>query len=119
MIYIATLINVCLLVTGQILFKWGLEAVGGFSVAKIFSIVFQPWIILGLMLYVVATVVWFYVLSKANLSLAYPLQSISYVIGLFASRFILHESIPATRWMGVLVIMLGVALVAYQPKVHA
>ncbi|MCL6445331.1 MAG: EamA family transporter [Alicyclobacillus sp.] len=118
MIYVVIFLNVCLLVTGQVLFKWGLEAVGGVSVANLAALMLNPWILLGLVLYVVATVLWFYVLSKVSLSLAYPLQSLSYVLGQFASRFVLHESVPWTRWAGVCVILLGVAIVAYQPRVH-
>lgn len=116
MVYLVILINVCLLVLGQLFFKWGLEAAGGFSLSNLFTAIFNPWIILGLVLYVLATLLWFYVLARVPLSLAYPMQSISYVLGLFVSRFILHETIPWTRWTGVVIILLGVAIVAYQPK---
>lgn len=118
MVYVALLLNVCLLVTGQIFFKWGLKAAGGFSLERILHIIFNPWILAGLVLYVVATVLWFYVLVKLPLSTAYPMQAISYILSLFVSRFLFHESIPWTRATGVAVILLGVALVAYQPRVH-
>lgn len=117
MIYVAIIINVCLLVTGQVLFKWGISSTaGGFSWSNLLTLLINPWIVLGLALYVVATVLWFYVLSKAPLSLAYPLQSLSYLLGLFVSRYVLHESVPWTRWVGVLIILAGVAVVAWQPR---
>ena len=43
--------------------------------------------------------------------MAYPLISISYIFGVLAARFVFHETIPLTRWIGVLVIIVGVFLV--------
>lgn len=118
MIYLILLINVLLLVSGQVLFKWGLEASpSGLSIRSISVTLLNPWILLGLVLYAVATLLWFYVLKRAPLSLAYPIQSLSYVLGLLVSRYVFHETIPWTRWVGVLVILFGVAIVAYQPRI--
>jgi undecaprenyl phosphate-alpha-L-ara4N flippase subunit ArnE len=58
-----------------------------------------------------AMIIWVYVLKKYDFSLAYPLVSLSYVFGLLASYFIFHETIYWTRWVGVLVILIGVFLV--------
>ena len=55
-----------------------------------------------------ATVIWMYILKHFELSVAYPLISISYVFGMLASIFIFHEVVPATRWIGVGLIMAGV-----------
>jgi len=57
-----------------------------------------------------ASLLWFYILRHHTLSLAYPLLSISYIFGLLASILILHEPVPPVRWLGVLLIMSGVAL---------
>ncbi|MBX5436618.1 MAG: EamA family transporter [Alicyclobacillaceae bacterium] len=120
MIYLCILLNVGLLVSGQICFKWGLAPAAGRAGANaVAAIALNPWIWTGLALYVVATAVWFYVLARAPLSVAYPLQSLSYLLGLFASRFVLHEPVPWTRWMGVCIILAGVALVAYIPRTGA
>jgi drug/metabolite transporter (DMT)-like permease len=117
MIYFVVLANVCLLVAGQVFFKWGLESLkGGLTLSNLVPLFLNPWILLGLALYVLATVVWFYVLSKLPLSVAYPLQSFSYVLGLLASRFVLHETVHWSRWAGVLIILIGVAVIAHQPS---
>jgi len=55
-----------------------------------------------------ATVIWMYILKRFELSVAYPLISISYVFGMLASVFIFHEVVPLTRWIGVGLIMIGV-----------
>ena len=56
--------------------------------------------------------IWMYVLKKYEFSLAYPLLSISYIIGLLAAYFIFHETIPLTRWIGVIIVMIGVFFIA-------
>jgi len=58
-----------------------------------------------------ASLIWFYVLKKFEFSIAYPLISISYIFGVIAAYFVFHETIPWTRWLGVLIIMLGVYFV--------
>lgn len=108
------LFNVLLLTSGQILWKKGLLQVGGINVGNISQVMFSPLILAGLALYAMATVVWFVVLSKADLSYAYPLQSMAYILGVLAAWFIFKEVIPPTRWLGVLVIIAGVALVSYK-----
>ena len=60
-------------------------------------------------------VIWLMVLSRASLSFAYPFASLSYLVIVLASRFILHESVPPLRWAGVGLIMVGIVLVAQTP----
>ncbi|CAB3395462.1 EamA family transporter [Kyrpidia spormannii] len=112
MIYLLLLFNIVLLVAGQVCFKVGLGQVGGLHLNNVAETFFSPWILLGLLLYVAATVAWFAVLSRLSLSIAYPLQSLSYVLGVVAAAWIFHEAVPPVRWLGVLVILVGVALIA-------
>lgn len=107
------LFNVVLLTAGQILWKMGLNRIGGFSWDNLVRVLMSPLILAGLALYVVATVVWFAVLTRADLSFAYPLQSSAYVLGVIAAWLIFRENIPLTRWLGVLVIVAGVILVSH------
>jgi len=55
-----------------------------------------------------ATIIWMYILKRFELSVAYPLISISYIFGMLASIFIFKEVVPFTRWIGVGLIMAGV-----------
>ena len=61
---------------------------------------------------VAATMLWFYILKHNDLSLVYPLISISYIFGTLAAVFIFHETVPLSRWIGVILIMVGVAFLA-------
>ncbi len=59
-----------------------------------------------------ATFLWFYILRHFPFSAAYPLISISYVLGTLASVVVFHEEIPAVRYAGIALIILGVVLIA-------
>jgi drug/metabolite transporter (DMT)-like permease len=59
-----------------------------------------------------ATVLWMYILKHFEFSVAYPMISISYIFGMLAAVFIFHEAVPASRWIGIGFIMIGVVFVA-------
>ncbi|MWC30290.1 EamA family transporter [Paenibacillus sp. MMS18-CY102] len=107
--YLLLFSNVLLLVAGQILFKWGLQKAGGLQWARI---ALSPTIWSGLALYGFATLLWFAVLTRLPLSVAYPMQSTAYVLGLLAAWFIFGESLSATKLIGCAVILIGVYLIA-------
>lgn len=102
------LLNIILLVFGQILFKLGLQSSGGLNWLRLATSI-HIWS--GLCLYGVATVLWFIVLSKLPLSIAYPLQSFAYVLSLIPAFFLFHETITLTKVIGIAIIMFGAYLV--------
>jgi undecaprenyl phosphate-alpha-L-ara4N flippase subunit ArnE len=55
---------------------------------------------------------WMYILKRYEFSIVYPLTSISFIFSLVAAPWILHESVPLTRWVGVGFILIGVFFVA-------
>ncbi|MGZ9586582.1 EamA family transporter [Paenibacillus marinisediminis] len=101
--------NIILLVIGQILFKIGLQQSGGLQWVKL---ALSPAIWVGLMLYGVATIVWFIVLSRLPLGVAYPMQSLAYVLAMFAAVWLFGEELTLTKVAGVVVILFGVYLIA-------
>ncbi len=72
----------------------------------------NPYVLFALGLYAISVLLWLVVLSRVPLSYAYPMVSLSYVLVILASKWILGESISWIRWVGVLLICLGVALIA-------
>ncbi|MFD0616058.1 EamA family transporter [Paenibacillus sp. GCM10027629] len=112
MAYSMLMLNIILLVAGQIAWKIGLQQSGGIHFGNLFSVLFSPLILLGIALYALATGLWFVVLSRLPLSLAYPLQSLAYAIGIFAAWYVFGESVPLNRWIGAAVIVLGAAMIA-------
>jgi drug/metabolite transporter (DMT)-like permease len=57
-----------------------------------------------------------YLLSQRDVSLIWPLTSLGFVITAMAARLVRHEQVSALRWTGVLIIVLGAALVAWSEQ---
>lgn len=112
-VYSLLFVNIVLLVLGQTLWKIGLTGVEvKLSFISILKLIFSPYIFSGLAIYGVATIIWFYILSKAELSLVYPLQSLSYVLAAMVGLFFFKEHIPTTRWVGLMLIVAGTYFVS-------
>lgn len=107
---ILIIVQSILLVAAQSFLKISVELFGKFSWSlAYFKTVFTTWQFAASgICAVTAMLVWMYVLKHYPFSLAYPLLSISYVIGLLAACFIFHEAVPLTRWIGVFIVMVGV-----------
>ena len=65
----------------------------------------------GFVVYFISALIWISILSKAELSWAFPMLSLSYVLTALLSPMVLHESFSAYRLIGTFVICLGVFLV--------
>jgi len=103
---------VLLLVSGQMLWKIELSKFGNISTGNIVKILFSPNILLGIFIYIIATFVWFYILSKGTFNIVYPLQlSLAAIFGVALSIVFLHESITLTRLGGIICLVIGVFLI--------
>ena len=117
MMFTLLLASVICDVAGQICFKRGVghhadDSAHGF-IGGALQTLRSPWILGGLLIYVLEFVVWFAALSLAPLSLAFPFAALSYCGVVFASRYILHERVSARRWFGTAAIAAGVALICW------
>jgi drug/metabolite transporter (DMT)-like permease len=52
-------------------------------------------------------------ISRLDLSFAYPLLALAFAINPLLARPLLGESIPLERWVGILVIWIGVAIISW------
>ena len=115
---LAVLVSVFLAVVGQLLLKMGMLRVGKFSfnmstlVYQYIKILLNPFVIAGLVSFFVSMLIWLYVLSRMELSLAYPFVALNYILILFGSYFLFKETITPYKMIGVVVIIVGVYLVA-------
>jgi drug/metabolite transporter (DMT)-like permease len=57
-------------------------------------------------------VLWLFALSRANLSFAYPFAALGYVIIVIASILFLDEHVQPVTWVGVVLIISGIVLIA-------
>jgi len=112
---ILVLISVVLGSFGQIFMKMGLKEkpidFTQLASMKLFETLFQKYVFLGIVLYMLAVLLWFAVLSKAELSFAYPLISLAYVLTAFLAIFFFGENITLVRWLGIILILGGVFLI--------
>ena len=115
---LAVLVSVSLAVVGQLLLKIGMLRMGRFFlnistiVPQYTRILLNPFIIAGIISFALSMLVWLYVLSRLELSVAYPFVALNYVLILFASHFLLKETITPVRIIGVAVIVIGVYLIS-------
>jgi len=106
-----SLVQCLFLASGQVFLKLAMTRIDKFSWSRKFFVELATnWQLLasGLSM-AAASLIWFYIIKRFDLSLAYPLISFSYVFGTLAAIFIFHENVTLTRWLGVLFIMIGVA----------
>ena len=112
------LISVLAGALGQILLKKGMGSMGPLTLSMdqvggiLWRIVSNPYVVIGLLIYVCGTLFWLVALSRVDLSYAYPFASLSYVIMLAASWFLFHENITPVRLLGTLIVALGVVVIS-------
>ena len=111
------LISVTTGVAGQTFMKIGVSAPGAADattnvVSLVMLILRSPLVLLGLLFYGVGALAWIAVLSRLDLSLAYPFLALNFVLITLSSRFFLGEVVPSIRWVGILVIIGSILLVA-------
>jgi multidrug transporter EmrE-like cation transporter len=101
---------------GQLFMKMGMQNVGQVSVEQIVTekfaqIATEKFVIAGLLLYVVSVGIWLAVLSRADLSFAYPLIGLSYAVVAVLSVLFLGEHLNTFRIFGIAMIITGVFFV--------
>jgi len=118
MFYIYISIMLIATTSGQIALKYGISSMGEIpsnikdGAIFILSALSKPLVIISLALAFIGSLAWISAISKADLSFAYPFSVLSYVFILLISSLILKEHIPLIRWIGVIIIGIGVFLVS-------
>lgn len=72
----------------------------------------EPWLWIGLVCYGVSVVVWILALSRVDVSIAYPMLSIGYVVNAIAAWAMFGEVMSAMRVTGIGIIIVGVYVLA-------
>lgn len=101
-------------VIGQLAMKAGMNQVGEISrfSLDIFPRLLNFWVIFGLVAYGFAMLIWLMVLAESDLSYAYPMLSLGYILIAFFSYLLFKDSITIPRWIGIFTICFGVWLVS-------
>ncbi len=102
----------------QVLLKQGMLSLGPLSfsaetaIGRIFQIVFNPWVFAGLTMFVISMASHLFVLSKVDLSFAYPFLSLAYVIVAVIAWLLFKEDLGAYKMAGIAFICVGTILIA-------
>ena len=83
---------------------------------SLIAAVFTPWIVLGIALLIGFFASYLTALSWADLTYVLPATAFGNVIVTLLSRFWLHETVSWQRWLGVILITIGVGFVAQGPS---
>ncbi len=113
---IMIVLTVCLNTAGQFMMKAGVNKIGQIGFHNMFGSflkVVSSWFVIGgFISYAVSAVLWIIILSRAELSWAFPMVSLSYVLTALIAPYLLNETFSIQRFVGILVIVAGVFLVS-------
>jgi len=111
--------GVLLNAVAQLLLKAGTNALGGaihLTIGNAFEtfirVASQLPILGGLACYALSLVVWIMGLSRTDVTIAYPMLSLGYVVAALGAWLFLGEAVSPQRLLAIAVIMVGVALLA-------
>jgi drug/metabolite transporter (DMT)-like permease len=104
-------------VAANLLLRGGILLAGGFVLSldrikdQFLGLVRQPMFVAGFLLYGVAALVWFRVLSTEDLSVSYPLLvSLTFVLVTLGAAFFFHEQLSWRKVFGISIILVGFLL---------
>ena len=113
------LMSAGLAVMANLLMRAGVDRAGGFGIdlarihLSLLGLAMQPMFDAGLALYVLASLVWFRVLSSEPLSVAYPVMtSVTFFLVSVGGVVLFRESLNVCKATGLVVIVLGIVLVS-------
>lgn len=113
--YLVLGVNILMGVSGQFLIKLGVNQSGGLEKVGLIKFLLtaftSPFILSGIFLYGLSAILWVIILSKIDLSVAYPSLSLGYILILLVSALFLGESVSAIRFLGVFLIVAGIVFI--------
>jgi uncharacterized membrane protein len=106
--------------TGIVLLKKGMTEIGdvnSVTAAEIFRVVkagvTNHQILLGVFFQALFFGCLLILMSKSDISFLWPLTALSFVFATFAAVIFLHETVSPTRWLGVILIVIGAGFISY------
>lgn len=108
--------SVLLNCAAQLFIRKGMLAVGETGIGNILSnlgaMLANLWLWAAMVCYAISILLWMLVLSRVEVSYAYPFLSIGYVVAAIVGWQFFGESLSPVRIAGILVICLGVVLIS-------
>lgn len=95
---------------GPIYFKKGADKI---DFKKWKTILKNKYLIIGMLVYGLSTLVFIYALTGGELSVLYPFVGLAYVWVCVYSIFLLKEKMNFWKWAGIIIIFAGVSLIGF------
>ncbi len=119
MLIIIFIVGILIGSLGGIVMKMGAAQMGHVQVSTlpqmvgyVFKLLSNPLSFTGLAMYFLAGVIWSYLLIKLDISFVQPILALTYVITPILAIFLLHEHVTLMRWLGIVIVICGVLVVA-------
>lgn len=116
-------VSVCFAVAGQVTLKSAMNEIGRIGAEQVSNAgrtivraTREPRLWAGLALFGISAVFWLVVLSRVDLSVAYPFVGMSYILVVLVSKLFLHEDVTPLRWLGVVIVAVGIAIIGWSFK---
>lgn len=103
---------------GDSLLARGMKQVGNISLQRLPDVILtilNPWVALGIIFLLGFFAAYMTALSWADLTYVLPATSLGYVLLALIAKFLLHEQVTTTRWLGIALISAGVGFVTQGP----
>jgi multidrug transporter EmrE-like cation transporter len=116
--FVMIVFGVLLNAVAQLLLKAGTRVLGvidvraGALVDSALGVATQPYILGGLTCYVLSVAIWIAALSRVDVSIAYPMLSLGYIVNALAAWALFGEALTPAKMAGILVILAGVVILA-------
>lgn len=109
-----TVIAVVAVSIGETLLTKGMKETGdGTWREQLFAAVTNRWVGIGMLLMALYFGLYMAALKMAPLSFVLPITALSFLIGGVLAKFVLHEDVNLTKWIGYFIIMAGVVVVGF------
>ena len=83
----------------------------GNVIKGLIKIIKNKYMILGISLFGLVNLLWLVVVSRVELSYAYPLFSLNFVLVAIFSKILFKEHVSKLRWLSIAIIIIGVILI--------
>jgi drug/metabolite transporter (DMT)-like permease len=104
--------------TGDAMLSEGMKHTGGISLDHLSTLIAEllnPTVVVGMVLLIGFFATYMNALSWADLTYVLPASSLGYVLLALIAKFVLHEHVSTSRWLGIALISGGVGFVAAGP----
>lgn len=101
----------------QLFLKFGVGKIGVINlsdqsfVSLIFKITTQPFILIGVSLYGISFFIWLIAISKVEISTAYPMLALGFIVNAIAAHYVLGEQMNILKIAGIFFIIIGTFLI--------